>query len=51
MLEDEYFTASDATEGYLPQYRRAIIAEWVEANHLDIDAYQDYGWDPVPVNN
>ena len=50
-LEKEYYLSSDATDGYLPQYRRSFILEYVNANHLDIVAYQDYGWEPVEVVN
>ena len=50
-LEKEYQIAGDATDGYLPQYRRAFIVEYVNANNLDIEAYQDYGWEPVDVTN
>ena len=51
VLEKEYRIAGDAACGYLPQYRRAFIAEYVNANHLDVEAYQDYGWDPVDVRS
>lgn len=50
-LEKEYYLSSDATDGYLPQYRRSFIVEYVNANHLDIVAYQDYGQEPVEVTN
>lgn len=50
-LEKEYRIAGDAASGYLPQFRRSFIAEYVNANHLDIVAYQDYGWDPVDVRS
>ena len=48
-LEKEYYLASDAMDGYLPQSRRSFIVEYVNANHLDIVAYQDYGWEPVDI--
>ncbi len=50
-LEEEYTAAGDATDGYLPQYRRSFIVDYVNANGLDIEAYQDFGWDPVRVDN
>ena len=50
-LEKEYYLSSDATDGYLPQYRRSFIVEYINANHLDIAAYQDYGWEPVGVTD
>ncbi len=31
------------------QTRAQIIANYVAANNLNITAYQDYGWDPVPL--
>ena len=48
-LEKEYFLSCDATDGYPPQYRCSFILEYVNANHLDITAYQDYGWEPVDI--
>ena len=48
-LEEDYFKSSDATDGYLPQFRRSFLVEYVNANKLDITAYQDYGWDPVDL--
>lgn len=50
-LEKEYEIAGDAVEGYLPQYRRSFIVEYVNANHLDIEAFQDPGKEPVDVKN
>ena len=31
------------------EIRAQIIANYVAANNLNITAYQDYGWDPVPL--
>ena len=31
------------------QIRAQVIANYVEANELDITEYQDYGWDPVEL--
>ncbi len=50
-LEKEYAVSSDATEGYLPQYRRAFVLAYAQANELDIEAFQDYGWDPVSITD
>ncbi len=50
-LEQEYRVASDAQDGYLPQFRRAFVLAYVNANALDVEAYQDFGWDPVSVTN
>ena len=48
-LYSEYLIAGDAVDGYLPQYRRAFIIGYVNANGLDIEAYQDAGCEPVHV--
>ena len=50
-LEKEFEIAGDAAEGYLPQYRRSFIVEYVNANHLDVEAFQDPGKEPVDVKN
>lgn len=50
-LEKEYYLSSDATDGYLPQWRRSFILEYVHANGLDITAFQDYGWEPVSITD
>ena len=44
-LEAKYFDASDL--GTKQEIRMQFIKAYVEANSLDITAYQDYGWDPV----
>ena len=38
-------------DGYLPQYRRAFILDYVQANNLDVTAFRDPGWDPVSIDN
>ncbi|MBO7661967.1 MAG: hypothetical protein J6U01_01190 [Clostridia bacterium] len=49
-LLEEYMNTTGASENsYLPQYQRAAVVEYVAANHLDIEAYQEFGWDPVSV--
>lgn len=48
-LEKAYYLSSGADEGYLPQYRRSFIVEYVNANKLDVVAYQDNGWEPVDI--
>ena len=35
----------------LPQYQRAAVVTYVADNHLDIEAYQEFGWEPVSVIN
>ena len=49
-LEEQYaLTTGAAEDSILPQYQRAAVVEYVQANGLDIEAYQDPGWDPVSV--
>ena len=51
-LEEQYFLTAGASENsMLPQYQRAAVVEYVAANNLDIEAYQETGWDPVAVND
>jgi hypothetical protein len=51
-LEEEYYKTTGASEdSYLAQYQRAAVANYVEANKLDIEAYQDFGQDPVSVTD
>ncbi len=44
-LVDEFF--NPPTDGQ--DFRKEIIRMYAEDTGLDIKAYQDYGWDPVPV--
>ena len=51
-LEEDYYRTTGASDdSILPQFQRAAVAEYVAANQLDIEAYQDYGADPVSVND
>ena len=50
-LEEAYLAAGDVSEGPLEQYRRSYLILYVLANNLDIEAYQDYGWDPVSLTD
>ena len=51
-LEKDYFDTTGASEdSMLPQYQRAVLVTYVEDNHLDITAYQDYGQEPVALND
>ena len=52
-LEKEYYTAADATDGYLPQFQRSFIIGYVISNGLEgkITAFRDYGQDPVDITN
>ena len=48
-LEALYFEASDAREGRTEETLRRFIREYVEANGLNVTAYQDPGWPPVSL--
>jgi hypothetical protein len=51
-LEELYSQTVGVSEGsILPQYQRAAVVNYVQENNLDIEAYQDYGWDPVSVTD
>lgn len=51
-LEKAYYDTTGASgDSVLPQYRRAVLVNYVEENKLDITAYQDYGWDPVSLTD
>lgn len=42
-------TTGASEESMLPQYQRAAVLEYVAANGLEIEAYQETGWDPVSI--
>lgn len=44
----DFIKSSADTEGR-EKFRAQIIADYVAENNLKITAYQDYGWDPVPL--
>ena len=46
-LEKQYFAAADLNANR--ELRTRFIKAYVEANHLDITAYRDYGWEPVEL--
>jgi len=48
-LLQKYFDMSDLSQAAQQETRTRMIREYVEANSLPITAYQDYGWDPVPL--
>ena len=48
-LEAAYFNATDAQQEPLKGVRTQFIREYVEANQLQIDSYQDPYWDAVPL--
>ena len=45
----DLFMKAGEDENLREKTRARIIADYVEANDLNITAYQDYGWDPVPL--
>ena len=47
VLASQYFDAADLKAH--EEIRTKWIREYVEANGLDISAYQDFGWDPVSL--
>ena len=44
------FAAAQADDEAMEKIRAEFIKDYVEANGLNITAYQDYGWDPVMIN-
>ncbi len=51
-LEEQYAQTTGASEdSCLPQYQRAAVVAYVLDNNLDIEAYQDFGQDPVSVTD
>ena len=51
-LEALFALTTDARDdSILPQFMRAAVVGYVNANGLDIEAFQEPGSDPVPVNN
>lgn len=50
-LEDAYFHTQDVFEEPLKGIRTRFIRDYVNANGLDIAAYQDYGWDAIPLTD
>ncbi len=50
-LESQYFASNDAGQEPLLSVRKEFIHDYVEANGLDITAYQDYGWEPVGLSD
>ena len=51
LLEAHYFLAQDARRSPVKDVRKQLIRAYVEANQLDIVAYQDPYWEPVPLND
>lgn len=51
-LEAQYaLTNGSSEDSVVSQFQRAAVVEYVAANGLDIEAYQDQGWDPVSVTD
>ena len=46
-LEAQLFEAADTSKDLFRNSRMRYITEYVRTNGLDIDSYQDYGWEPV----
>ena len=46
---DEFQRIAGDEEGR-EKVRAQIIADYVSANGLAVTAYQDFGWDPVPLS-
>ena len=44
------FTKAHADNEAMEKLRLEYICDYVKANELDITAYQDYGWDAVPID-
>lgn len=49
-LVDQYFAGADLGAEANQAIRTRFIKAYVEANGLNITAYQDYGWKPVELN-
>ena len=49
-LEAKYFAAADLQAEPQKEIRTRLIREYAEANSLAVTAYQDYGWEEVPIN-
>ena len=50
-LEAAFFHTQDVFEEPLKGVRTRFIQDYVKANGLDITAYQDYGWDAIPLTD
>ena len=49
-LEKSFLAVSDASNEESLAARRNFINLYAVANNLEIETYQDYGWDPVKLN-
>ena len=50
-LETLYFSSNDAQNDPLYTVRLEYVRDYVESNDLDIEAFQDFGWDPVYLHD
>jgi len=48
-LADSFFAAADLMAEANQEIRTRFIKAYVEANNLEVTAYQDFGWDPVLI--
>ena len=48
-LEQLYFAAGAAGDESVKSVRVQYIRDYVSVNRLQVRAYQDYGWEPVPL--
>ena len=46
-LEKAYFESAD--QDVIQSIRVRFVGDYVKANNLNVKAYKDYGWDPVPL--
>ena len=44
-LAEKFWNSDEKQE----EARADLLKMYIRDNNLDIDAYQDYGWDPVPL--
>ena len=51
VLESEYFSANWASSEKVQSVRTQFIADYVQANGLNVTAYQDQGWDPIELTD
>lgn len=49
-LETAYYEAEDLDNAMGWNVRHRFIRDYVAANGLAVEAYQDYGWDPIPLS-
>jgi len=50
-LYEQYMQSNDLSASPAADVRKAFIAQYVEDNDLDIDSFQDPGWDPIELED